>query len=1302
MSTRRELGRLERYLLRPLFLFISFVLVLLALFQGGGRLTFALVHLFSEEIDLVAQTFDVRIRGVDGDWAGLNPILKANQVVFAGGYAQNSVVEFDVLESIWRSEWVFRRINSEKIYLDVVRDQQGWHLRGRPVGQPMPDVLGTLQESDEMQATVELKLTNSVGVQSSVESFVRLANHSDRHFAQLTMITGPGASLRFEGWQSRGIEPARTEVIVNGKVIVPEALGGPSLMVEVVEGGWSGSLDSGQGILDLIAQASMPVPSMPPASSTSEGGLQVQVEFDVQLQARDGLLSGLVDRLELVGQRASLHLEESRFSIDSTGVGDNPMVRLWQSELDLGRINQFLTAEFGVEHPVGEWTNGANIRGRAHNVHGYFDPKLGWGYGATLAEVAMRGHRGAPGLTAAQGRLWGHGRGVAVSINGEDLTLNFPALFTDTWPLSYLQGQVKAWFRDGYFGLRGENLKGQIGESAVAGKFSLTRPTDLDEQRVALALWVDQADMQSVRSFIPYKIPPNHTQWLSNGPVEGNVSNARFAYQGQVRPVDESMRHRRIELAAQLTDGVVRFEPNWPLVEALTGAFHVSGQDIQVTASQATSLGVQLADAVVVLHDNAAYAEVTLYATGDSQKFLDYVLQSPLQENLGFITPGWQGNGQLALDGNLIVPIRREDAPDLSVDLNLALEQVELEMPQFRTHFFDLSGRGTFSLPHNLQGEFSGQLFDRPAVLDASYDEDWMTFAIDGAITDENAYRMAALDDLGVMVGEFSFQSSLNVAMRSQLITNLELTTDLTNLEVLLPGQFSKLSEEANATELDVQFLSDYQSIRWRYKETEGWLHYSDQIDRGAIGLNVTPPMADQNLGAILIGGSLEQLTLSDWVSGQGKASVAIPKDWIIQSLKIDEFVIDDLLFNDLTLTGKQTGADVEFGLHSADLTGVIRLPDQQVVDIDIEHIRLPQINQEETSAEAGFAIRVEDDDPIGLEVGYNLPAAKVDIARLDLGAEAFGAWRFVIEPQEGGVQFSDFGADVNGIHIEHADMYWDLATNQSHFQGRIGLDNLENTLPLWDYAAALQTDEASLVVDSSWAGSPANASLIGLNGELSLRVRNGRFLDVESGGGLRVLSLLNFANIAKRINFDFSDVTKEGMEFDKLDARVDVKDGQLRFLDRMQVESKSSNFEIGGQVDLRSGILNNEMIVTLPVSDSLPWYGVYLALANPLAGLGVLVGERVLRKPLRAFSTAKFEVKGTLDEPEVNFVGLWDRSMRENGRGNDDENERVKKDEHESEREGTSVGAPLQDQENEQEKEPENEHEKLPLGGGL
>ena len=63
-------------------------------------------------------------------------------------------------------------------------------------------------------------------------------------------------------------------------------------------------------------------------------------------------------------------------------------------------------------------------------------------------------------------------------------------------------------------------------------------------------------------------------------------------------------------------------------------------------------------------------------------------------------------------------------------------------------------------------------------------------------------------------------------------------------------------------------------------------------------------------------------------------------------------------------------------------------------------------------------------------------------------------------------------------------------------------------------------------------------------------------------------------------------------------------------------------------------------------MTKGLPWYAAYIALANPLAGLGVLVGERVLRKPLEQFSSAKYEIGGTLEAPELKFVGVWDTTM--------------------------------------------------------
>jgi uncharacterized protein YhdP len=235
-------------------------------------------------------------------------------------------------------------------------------------------------------------------------------------------------------------------------------------------------------------------------------------------------------------------------------------------------------------------------------------------------------------------------------------------------------------------------------------------------------------------------------------------------------------------------------------------------------------------------------------------------------------------------------------------------------------------------------------------------------------------------------------------------------------------------------------------------------------------------------------------------------------------------------------------------------------------------------------------------------------------------------------------------------VHIENGELSWDLSADRSYFDGLIKLDDLAETLPLWDYAPSLSTTEVNVnAAGVNWPGSPLNVSLLSTDGEFNFLARDGRFVEVEAGsGGLRILALLNFTKVAKRISLDFSDVVGQGMSFERIDAKVALQSGVLTFPERLTVESSSVQFQVGGQVDMRSGQLNNEMIVTLPVSKSLPWYGLYLGLANPVLGATVLLGERVLRKPIEQFSTAKYEVKGTLDDPEVKFVSLWDRSMKE------------------------------------------------------
>ena len=308
--------------------------------------------------------------------------------------------------------------------------------------------------------------------------------------------------------------------------------------------------------------------------------------------------------------------------------------------------------------------------------------------------------------------------------------------------------------------------------------------------------------------------------------------------------------------------------------------------------------------------------------------------------------------------------------------------------------------------------------------------------------------------------------------------------------------------------------------------------------------------------------------------------------------------------------------------------------------------------------------------DPLTPDIISMLPEADVVIEQLLLGESEFGSWTFGMRPLPGELRITELNALVRGIQIESTEVLtWRAEPNETRFTGVLRADDLRDVLPQWGYTPQVETKAASMQAAVTWPGSPAAFDLLALSGEVELRADDGRFLDVESGGGtLRIFSLLNFTTIAKRISLDFSDVSGKGVSFDKVRAEVSLDTGLMTFDEPMEVDGTGSNFRVAGTVDLDAGVLDNEMIVTLPVSKSLPWYGAYIAIANPIAGLGVLVGERVLRKPLEQFSSAKYEISGTVEDPQVKLVGVFDTSMKEVEEKEAEQKEAEEKDSEEQE----------------------------------
>ena len=240
-----------------------------------------------------------------------------------------------------------------------------------------------------------------------------------------------------------------------------------------------------------------------------------------------------------------------------------------------------------------------------------------------------------------------------------------------------------------------------------------------------------------------------------------------------------------------------------------------------------------------------------------------------------------------------------------------------------------------------------------------------------------------------------------------------------------------------------------------------------------------------------------------------------------------------------------------------------------------------------------------------------------------------------------------DVRANLRGLRIEStAPALWSRV-GRSYFQGSVTADDLKDVLPLWDFAPSVESESFTSSGRLSWPGSPMNFELAGLSGEAELRLTNGRFLDIEQGAGAtRIMSLINFSTIVKRMSLDFSDVFGRGVSFNEVVAPLALVDGRAWFTEPARIKGTGLRFEISGDVDLARGVLDNEMVVTLPLNASLPWYAAVLALSNPAAAAGVLVGREVFRDPIERLSSGMYSVGGTFDEPDVQFVRMFDDAV--------------------------------------------------------
>ena len=1237
-------------LFRWLFLFLTLGLLSFSLIHLGARSLST--HYFSsiDRVNSIFSSLGISAENFVFSWVGLNPVLEIEVVEHQFFRLENVLIEIGFWDSLLKNDLVLSRLRVDSGEIRSFNKEDSANRMGLWNFDQVGEFLGSLTVSKEIYIRLffgapqvtdspamnsfELRSFNQNGIQKLRGRVI----HDDENLEPFVFSID---KYKQSWWEFNSPVAIASHGVLNFEDFYPSV---GSLRFNVSKGLWLGDLQEGQGFFQISLE-------------TIGGGKksqQMRFPVDLSLKGFDGVLDG---RLQQSVVSESLRLLEIapvwfRYQPDPNISGGFKGLRtlisgqsslldfkFFSESLDLKSLSDFVIEIFPEWKVSSSWVAGLNLKGKLSKISGYMDGNSGIGIYGSFKELSTDSHKGVPQVTNLAGSVYLHSNGFLFELDSSDSRVMFPNVFGHLWYSEKLNGKLISWFDQNYFSLVSRDIESRFREMEVDGSFSLSRPLLEENRSLSLFFETPDLDIFDRHQYVPKVLPLALVEWLDDDLLAGELSNLHFAYHGQIKHADY-LNSRRIELKGEYQDLRVSYLDGWPVINDANGNVHLKGAETSFSILAGSMLGIQDFSAELTLDNVNTYLSADVNFKSKGNGIISFILNSPLKEELSFLSNEWQSGGLVTGSMDLSFPVFNSVSSAIDLDIRFQLSDFDLFVPDYDLDFRSLEGEGGFYLPHHLSGDFQGKLFDEKISIKALSDRDNLKFALEGLADTEMIKVITEVSIEDYLEGSFEYFAEMVFATNVTNRSKLSLETALEGMTVKLPLPFFKEQKERTEFKINIDFADDKEFAYLSYADHDLLLTIKErEILNGAIALSgkTLPKDLPQNNGLVM--GELEAINLAEYLD---LIDVSESSDvfWELKDLQFGQVNFKDIALEKVTANGRLGGLASKVEIQSQLLDGVIEIEKVGNINIDLDRLDLSVFGMT-SFTETSPSKFVED-------YLSELPNMIFSVDRLSFDEQELGAVSFVLRSEKSNLEFYPFSFDVKGILSEESYMRWNLTKNDTEFNGSLFIEELDLTLKAWEYQPSIISESTEIAVDFSWEGTPFDFDLSNLKGIADFDLKDGRFVEMSPAeGGMKLASLLNFSTIFGRLSkLDFSDVRGRGIGYETVEAKVRFDEGLVSFAQPMIISSTSSRMRVGGSINLLDNSLDNELIVTLPVSESLPWYAAYLAVANPIAGLGVIVGERVFRKPIEKFSSGKFRVKGTIADPDVSFIGLWDQNV--------------------------------------------------------
>ena len=276
-----------------------------------------------------------------------------------------------------------------------------------------------------------------------------------------------------------------------------------------------------------------------------------------------------------------------------------------------------------------------------------------------------------PGVANMSGSIDANQNGGGIALDSKSMVVSIPSMFVGDLKFDTFTGKA-AWktTKDGV-DVKADNITFANSDGAISlsGTYRSVAGTpgfaDIEGKLL-------RGDARGIWRYVPRVVPDGVREWVRTALLAGKSESGTFKLKGNLYdfPFPEN-KGGEFEVLVDAHDGIVRYVPDWPVIENISAKLIFRGITMDVVGHSGRVFQTAINFARIRIADLAHHdpvVELEMRADSNVQDALRYIAESPVKGFINHATDRFAGNGKGKLDLRLTIPLARLDKTQIAGD----------------------------------------------------------------------------------------------------------------------------------------------------------------------------------------------------------------------------------------------------------------------------------------------------------------------------------------------------------------------------------------------------------------------------------------------------------------------------------------------------------------------------------------------------------------------------------------------------------------------------------------------------------